>query len=589
MANYNPPLENLPIFDNGLFVTSDLSLTVEKGDKRYLKFPNAQGTENLLEINVAGVADFLSGMNIIDNTSITNIDQVGSSLVIDNNVNSGTIQMNVNNSSGVQSSPFTVSSTIATLSSQNCNINATGSVVMNTPTLTFNSTNPPTCSAVQPASTDSTTKIPTTAWVQSALAGATSYTPILSSVGYYPAFNKTIGTWQTYNTTSNTQFVDIYTMAGGGALGNTATNPTLGWSKGIGGSGGGGGMVLNSRVSLGGYNNALAVLIQPQFVCATTNSQGQTTNTNYTNVWTGTFTQSNTTITLTSTLTGVMSVGTILYYTKSAFDSAYPSATTPYGGYFNQLQIVSGSGTSWQVQSQQSQTLATAVSATGYTPEVVWSGTFTQVGNVVTAVTTTSGTFFYDSNIPSYLVCTGTANNTQFLTATSGSDVTVNTSQTVSTAIAGRILYVRCGPNVSSRFWSYGAGVNNAYSFFPFIAWCEGGFRGSNGSTNGAQEFGGQGGFGGTVVSYLPYGAQVSAGAKGQNGGVNDDPSGFTKISGQGGVSILTNGKTMTINSLTTPALYQYNQGASSYSPSAFAVNITPASQGGMVLVCYKN
>ena len=590
MANYNPPLENLPIFDNSVFVSPDTALTIDYANKHYLKYPTAQGTENLLAINVAGLATMLSGIDIADNTNKSNIDQSGPALIIDNNVNSGNINLVCNNSAGVQSTPLTVSTSIATISSQNCNINASGSTVINTPTLTFNSTNPPTCSATQPASTDSSTKIPTTAWVQSAISGG-STTPILSSVGYYPAYNKTIGTWQTFNTTTGTQFVDIYTIAGGGALGNTATNPTLGWGKGIGGSGGGGGMVLNSRVSLGGYSNALGMLIQPQFVVPPTNSAGQTTNTSYTSVWTGTFTQNNTTITLTSTLTGAMSVGTIIYYTKSAYETAYPSATAPYGAYFNQLQVVSGSGTTWQVQTQQGQTLATAISATGYTPELVWEGTFTQSGNVITVATTTSGAFNYDTVIPSYLICNGTANNTQFLTGftTQGSILTVNTQMTISTPIAGRIVYVRAGTNILTRYWSYGAGMNNGYTYFPYIAWCEGGFRGANGTTNGTQEFGGAGGYGGQAVCFLPYGSQISQGARGQNGGVNDDPSGFTKVSGQGGYSLLTNGKdSLSINGATTPYLYQYNQGASSNSPSAFAVNVTPAGQGGMVLVCYK-
>lgn len=644
MANYNPPLENLPIFDNGVFVSPDTALTIDYANKHYLKYPTAQGTENLLAINVAGLATMLSGIDIADNTNKSNIDQNGAGLIIDNNVNGGTINLVCSNSSGAQSTPLTVSTSVATISSQNCNINASGSTVINTPTLTFNSTNPPTCSAsyasvpandsstkipttawvqtaisggsnllssnntwtgtqnfsntgtgslvssaVQPASTDSSTKIPTTAWVQSAITANAS--PILSSVGYYPAFNKTIGVWQTFNTTTGTQFVDIYTIAGGGALGNTATNPTLGWGKGIGGSGGGGGMVLNSRVSLGGYSNALGMLIQPQFVVPPTNSAGQTTNTSYTSAWTGTFTQNNTTITLTSTTSGAMGVGAIIYYTKSAYETAYPSATAPYGAYFNQLQVVSGSGNTWQVQTQQGQTLATAISATAYIPELVWEGTFTQSGNTITVATTTAGGFNFDTVIPSYLLVNGTANNTQFLTGftTQGSVLTVNTQMTISTPIAGRIVYVRAGCNILTRYWSYGPGMNNGYTYFPYIAWCEGGFRGANGSTNGTQEFGGAGGYGGQAVCYLPYGSQISQGARGQNGGVNDDPSGFTKVSGQGGYSLLTNGKdSLSINGATTPYLYQYNQGASSNSPSAFAVNVTPAGQGGMVLVCYK-
>jgi len=73
MANYTPPTENLPIFDSSVFLNGDLPLTQNQADKRYLKFPNAQGTENLQAINVGGNATFATGTTITTNGATVNI------------------------------------------------------------------------------------------------------------------------------------------------------------------------------------------------------------------------------------------------------------------------------------------------------------------------------------------------------------------------------------------------------------------------------------------------------------------------------------------------------------------------------------
>ena len=570
MATYPPPnfLEPLSVFNPANWETLDITLTTETADTRYLKYPVAQGLETLQDIIVNGSSTFNNPATINNTATFNNTANFDTNIVM-----TGTALTNyLEFPDGTKQ--YTASGNLLTSNNTWTGTNA------------FNNVNPITTTATMPATTDSSNKIPTTAWVQSAIQLNSS--PILSSVGYYPAFNKTIGTWQTFNTPTNTQFVDIYTIGGGGNSGSDATNPTLGWSKGIGGCGGGGGMVLNSRVSYGNVSNAIAELNQPQFVCGTTNTLGNPTNLNYTQVWNGTFTQSGTTITLTTTTSGAMTAGTIITFTKSAYETAYPSTTTPYGAIYNQLIVVSGAGTSWQVVNTSSQTLSTAITATGYTPSVIWEGTFSQTGFIATAVSTTSGSFSYNSSVAYYLTCNSTANNIQLITDIDGSgNITLNTSMNVG-ATGGRILKVDAGNNLTTRFWSYGAGVNNAYTYFPYIAWCEGGYKGTNGTTNGAQEFGGQGGWGGTCVNYLPAGSEISNGGRGQNGGVNGDPSGFTKISGQGGYSYLANGKVMTINSLTSPTIGNYNQGSSTYSPSAFAVTHYMAGQGGCVLVCYE-
>jgi hypothetical protein len=54
MASYQPPTENLAIFDPSVFDTNDTPLTIDTASKFFLKFPNAQGTENLLNTTVNG-------------------------------------------------------------------------------------------------------------------------------------------------------------------------------------------------------------------------------------------------------------------------------------------------------------------------------------------------------------------------------------------------------------------------------------------------------------------------------------------------------------------------------------------------------
>lgn len=50
MSSYNPPIENVPEFDTLLFTDENKALTKNEADKFYLKFPNAQGTENLQKV-----------------------------------------------------------------------------------------------------------------------------------------------------------------------------------------------------------------------------------------------------------------------------------------------------------------------------------------------------------------------------------------------------------------------------------------------------------------------------------------------------------------------------------------------------------
>ena len=54
MSSYSPPQENVPVFDNLLFKSGTLTITQDEADKRYLRFPIAQGFETLQSIVVSG-------------------------------------------------------------------------------------------------------------------------------------------------------------------------------------------------------------------------------------------------------------------------------------------------------------------------------------------------------------------------------------------------------------------------------------------------------------------------------------------------------------------------------------------------------
>lgn len=221
MADYTPPLENLPIFDSSVFITGDTTLTQSQGDKRYLRYPNAQGTENLQDINVAGVATInnLTSVNttlgqsntatfvVKDNTSGTRqlkvVPYAGASgynpatlsgstlLTAYNTTNNSILQMTSfsdTNSSVIVGTTYTLMGsggiTSTPTTSVECN-GATNTLTLDGTTLTINNTNvsltsltSPTSNATQPASNDSSNKIPTTAWVQTAIStGSSNLTP----------------------------------------------------------------------------------------------------------------------------------------------------------------------------------------------------------------------------------------------------------------------------------------------------------------------------------------------------------------------------------------------------------------------------
>lgn len=66
-----PPEPNVNTFNNLYWIQGDVPLTTAQGDLRYLKFPVAQGTENLQAINVNGIANFNDDVTVANSTTMT--------------------------------------------------------------------------------------------------------------------------------------------------------------------------------------------------------------------------------------------------------------------------------------------------------------------------------------------------------------------------------------------------------------------------------------------------------------------------------------------------------------------------------------
>lgn len=146
MTDYTPPTEELPIFDKLVFSSGDEALTYNKAKKLFLRYPNAQGTENLQAINVNGIATFNNDiiandkatfnsnitanlgadvyttssntLAIYDKNNIANntkIYQSAGVFDIINSVNNGVVYVNLKDSSGTASNRLTLSKASTTL------------------------------------------------------------------------------------------------------------------------------------------------------------------------------------------------------------------------------------------------------------------------------------------------------------------------------------------------------------------------------------------------------------------------------------------------------------------------------------------
>jgi hypothetical protein len=264
MASYLPPLYPTALFDPGVFIKAgEDGLTYDEALKYFLKYPNAQGTENLQTTNVNGVATFntdanfetnlvmggVAGTNYIeypDGSKQYTASVAPSSLLASNNTWTGTNTFSNNVDIGSPTATnltpvFDTHNSLVNLGNGSngkvaveceLNIGGFGSLTMESsqfvleadayitqlpltaPTINqldatqFNQV--PTCVATQPVASDSSTKIPTTAWVQTAISASiptpiTTYTYTATATGYNSGGNYTYyyfsipGNWSAFS------------------------------------------------------------------------------------------------------------------------------------------------------------------------------------------------------------------------------------------------------------------------------------------------------------------------------------------------------------------------------------------------------
>jgi hypothetical protein len=129
MSSTNPPNPNVSTFNNLYWSITDIPLTQSQADRRYLKYPVAQGKETLQDIDVNGVANFNQPLTMtsataanrtitttnlnINNTSNTAVGIISgstNSIFYDNNAISGTHNFYASDAGGTQTNPLNISS-----------------------------------------------------------------------------------------------------------------------------------------------------------------------------------------------------------------------------------------------------------------------------------------------------------------------------------------------------------------------------------------------------------------------------------------------------------------------------------------------
>jgi hypothetical protein len=253
-----PPDPIVPIF-NPLywdFTSTDgaTGITPAYLNLNYLKFPYAQGLENLQNTNVVGTMTVSGTTTLNDPLQVNDLCNITGALTV-TGITTLNDPLQVNDTATVTGT-LTASSTVTL-----------GSVSSSVPTCLAS------YAAVLP--TDSSTNIPTTAWVQTAIsAGVAPTTPTLliydsvTSPGTFtPAFP------------SGTKYVDMALMGGGGASGTGGVVWNGGQSgSALGGAGGGGGCVYIQRLPVQGTATLAANITVGSYVTVYyTGSYGGTT------------------------------------------------------------------------------------------------------------------------------------------------------------------------------------------------------------------------------------------------------------------------------------------------------------------------
>lgn len=241
MSVNQPPNPNVATFNNLYWISADAGLTTATGDLRYLKFPVAQGTENLQTTNVNGV--LTCNDDVVINNQTLEIDGV-----------SGQIRYADNK---VQNTAYT-GGTAGAYTNTNMTIDANGkiSAISNgtaaTNLLPLNNTWTGTqvwsnsfigslqSNAFQPPGTDNSNYIPTTAWVQTALAAGGAYTTVTIEVSADSSLVP-----YTMPTTATSYNLIIVSFGGNGGL-----NTSSGATSFMGGAGGAGQYVRYNNVPI---------------------------------------------------------------------------------------------------------------------------------------------------------------------------------------------------------------------------------------------------------------------------------------------------------------------------------------------------
>lgn len=174
MAQYPPPSENLPIFDDSVFQVGNEPLTYNMAIKKFLAYPNAQGTETLQAVNVNGTATFLNN-NIFQNGTSTFQENV----IIENQSNGTVRSLTFNDPQSAKTTTITNSAGSMNLITSS-NANAINHYIGGSNLLTLNSSSL-TTTVPLPVPTDNTTKIATTAWVNTFSKPATALTVVLNN------------------------------------------------------------------------------------------------------------------------------------------------------------------------------------------------------------------------------------------------------------------------------------------------------------------------------------------------------------------------------------------------------------------------
>ena len=201
MSSSNPPNPDIPpVFNNDAFIAGDNpAIDVNYLNANYLQFPNAQGTENLGAINVAGTASF---NNATLPTSV------------------GVVPAFNDSSTKMPTTAWVQTAITGATPSSLLGLNNTWT---GTNDFVNTGTGSLTSSATQPAYTDSSTKIPTTSWVQTAISGATP----TSLLGLN-------NTWTGTNAFNNTAEGSLTSLATQPVANDSSTKiPTTSWVQSL--------------------------------------------------------------------------------------------------------------------------------------------------------------------------------------------------------------------------------------------------------------------------------------------------------------------------------------------------------------------